>query len=82
MRRLKVKKIEYRDDEHGIEIIVEADVVITTASIPGKQAPRLITADMVREMREGSVIVDLAIESGGNCELSEHDKVKRWRHCS
>ncbi len=55
--------------------IVQADVVITTAAIPGKPAPRLVTADMVREMREGSVIVDLAIETGGNCELSELDKV-------
>jgi len=46
------------------------DVVITTAAIPGKPAPRLITADAVRAMRAGSVIVDLAAESGGNCELT------------
>ena len=46
------------------------DVVITTAMIPGKPAPRLITADMVRQMRPGSVIVDLAAETGGNCELT------------
>ncbi|MFQ5457192.1 MAG: Re/Si-specific NAD(P)(+) transhydrogenase subunit alpha [Myxococcota bacterium] len=57
------------------ERIVRADVVITTAAIPGKPAPRLVTADMVREMRDGAVIVDLAIETGGNCELSEPDKV-------
>ncbi|MDP3938708.1 MAG: NAD(P)(+) transhydrogenase (Re/Si-specific) subunit alpha, partial [Deltaproteobacteria bacterium] len=57
--------------------IVAADVVVTTASIPGKPAPKLITADMVREMREGSVVVDLAIETGGNCELGERDKVVR-----
>jgi NAD(P) transhydrogenase subunit alpha len=57
--------------------IVEADVVITTASVPGKRAPLLITADMVSEMRQGSVIVDLAIETGGNCELSERGKVAR-----
>src|SRR5262249_42363026 len=47
------------------------DVVITTALIPGKPAPRLITADMVRQMRPGSVIVDLAAETGGNCELTK-----------
>src|SRR5205814_5695014 len=46
------------------------DVVITTAMIPGKRAPLLITADMVRTMRPGSVIVDLAAEAGGNCELT------------
>jgi NAD(P) transhydrogenase subunit alpha len=46
------------------------DLVITTAAIPGKPAPRLITAAMVASMRPGSVIVDCAVESGGNCELS------------
>jgi NAD(P) transhydrogenase subunit alpha len=46
------------------------DVVITTAMIPGRPAPRLISADMVRAMRPGSVIVDLAAETGGNCELT------------
>ena len=48
----------------------EADILITTALIPGKPAPRLITADMVRSMKPGSVIVDLAAEQGGNCELT------------
>jgi len=47
------------------------DVVITTALVPGKPAPRLITADMVQDMRPGSVIVDLAAEMGGNCELTK-----------
>ncbi|MBE0595433.1 MAG: Re/Si-specific NAD(P)(+) transhydrogenase subunit alpha [Gemmatimonadales bacterium] len=47
------------------------DVVITTALVPGKPAPRLITADMVKDMRPGSVIVDLAAEMGGNCELTK-----------
>ena len=47
-----------------------ADVIITTALIPGKPAPKLISADMVRSMRPGSVIVDLAAEQGGNCELT------------
>jgi NAD(P) transhydrogenase subunit alpha len=49
----------------------DVDIIITTALIPGKPAPRLITADMVRSMKDGSVIVDLAAEQGGNCELTE-----------
>lgn len=48
----------------------DVDIIITTALIPGKPAPKLITADMVRSMRPGSVIVDLAAEQGGNCELT------------
>ena len=48
----------------------DADIVITTALIPGKPAPKLISADMVRSMKPGSVIVDLASEQGGNCELT------------
>jgi len=55
--------------------IRKQDVVICTALIPGRPAPRLITADMVRTMRPGSVIVDLAVENGGNCELSEANTV-------
>ena len=51
--------------------IAKQDVVITTALIPGRPAPRLISADMVRSMRAGSVIVDLAAERGGNCELTK-----------
>jgi H+-translocating NAD(P) transhydrogenase subunit alpha len=50
--------------------VAGADVVITTAQVPGRPAPRLITTPMVRAMRPGSVIVDLAAESGGNCEAS------------
>ncbi|MBJ07020.1 MAG: NAD(P)(+) transhydrogenase (Re/Si-specific) subunit alpha [Verrucomicrobiaceae bacterium] len=53
----------------------EVDIIITTALIPGKPAPKLILADMVELMKEGSVIVDLATEQGGNCELSEAGKV-------
>ena len=49
----------------------ECDIVITTALIPGKPAPRLITAEMVKSMKPGSVIVDMAAEQGGNCELTE-----------
>jgi NAD(P) transhydrogenase subunit alpha len=48
----------------------DVDIIITTALIPGKPAPRLITAEMVRSMKPGSVIVDLAAEQGGNCELT------------
>jgi NAD(P) transhydrogenase subunit alpha len=50
-------------------------VIITTALIPGKPAPKLISADMVRSMRPGSVIVDLAAEQGGNCELTKPGEV-------
>jgi len=48
----------------------DVDIIITTALIPGKPAPRLITADMVASMKDGSVVVDLAAEQGGNCELT------------
>jgi NAD(P) transhydrogenase subunit alpha len=54
--------------------IVDQDLVIATALIPGRPAPRLITGDMVRSMRPGSVIVDLAAEAGGNCELTKPDE--------
>ncbi|MCG6950790.1 MAG: Re/Si-specific NAD(P)(+) transhydrogenase subunit alpha, partial [Betaproteobacteria bacterium] len=53
----------------------DVDIIITTALIPGKPAPKLITADMVQSMRPGSVIVDLAAEQGGNCELTEPGQV-------
>jgi NAD(P) transhydrogenase subunit alpha len=52
----------------------EVDIIITTALIPGKPAPKLITADMVRSMKPGSVIIDMAAEQGGNCELTEPGK--------
>ena len=53
---------------------VAADVIITTAQIPGKKAPQLVSKETVSKMRPGSVIVDLAASSGGNCELTENDK--------
>jgi NAD(P) transhydrogenase subunit alpha len=53
----------------------EVDIIITTALIPGRKAPTLITTEMVKRMRGGSVIVDLASQNGGNCELTEPDKV-------
>ena len=52
----------------------DADIIITTALIPGKPAPKLITAEMVRSMKPGSVIVDMAAEQGGNCELTVPDQ--------
>jgi len=52
----------------------DVDIIITTALIPGKPAPRLITAEMVRSMKPGSVIVDMAAEQGGNCELTEPNR--------
>jgi len=54
---------------------IEVDIIITTALIPGKPSPELITAGMVESMREGSVIVDLAAEQGGNCALTEPGKI-------
>ncbi len=53
----------------------EVDIIVTTALIPGKPAPKLVTREMVESMREGSVIVDLAAENGGNCELTQPGKV-------
>jgi H+-translocating NAD(P) transhydrogenase subunit alpha len=53
----------------------DVDIIITTALIPGKPAPKLISAEMVKSMRPGSVIVDLASEQGGNCELTEPGQV-------
>lgn len=55
--------------------VSEADVVITTAQVPGKRAPVLITKDMVESMRPSSVIIDIAAEKGGNCELTQAGKV-------
>ena len=72
---------ELSDEAHRkeVELLAKAvkdnDIVVTTAAIPGRPAPKLITADMVRSMRPGSVIVDLAAETGGNCELTEPGRV-------
>ncbi len=60
----------------------DVDIIITTALIPGRPAPRLITAEMVESMKDGSVIVDLAAEQGGNCELTEPEKVIRAQRCN
>jgi H+-translocating NAD(P) transhydrogenase subunit alpha len=60
-----------RQQELMAEAIGKVDVVITTAAVPGRRAPILVTEDAVKQMKPGSVIVDLAAETGGNCELSE-----------
>lgn len=54
--------------------ITEADIVITTALVPGRKAPVLVTEEMVKNMRPGSVVLDMAVEFGGNCEVSEKGK--------
>lgn len=64
-----------RQAEKIAETLKKTDIVICTALIPGKPAPVLVTEDMVKSMRPGSVIVDLAVEMGGNCPLSEFDQV-------
>mgnify|MGYP000265344161 FL=1 len=59
--------------------VTEADIVITTALVPGKKAPILVTEEMVKHMRAGSVVLDMATEFGGNCEISERGKtVKKY----
>jgi NAD(P) transhydrogenase subunit alpha len=64
-----------RQREMMARVVASNDVVITTAVVPGKKAPVLVTAEMVRGMAPGSVIVDLAAERGGNCELTRPDEV-------
>lgn len=54
--------------------VTEADIVITTALVPGKKAPILVTEEMVKKMKPGSVVLDMAVEFGGNCEISELNK--------
>ncbi len=68
---------EYRRKQAEVmaKEVAKADVIITTALIPGKPAPVLVSEDMVKTMKPGSVIVDLAVETGGNCPLSEKDQV-------
>lgn len=73
----KTMSKEFIDAEMALfrEQAKEVDIIITTALIPGRPAPKLIMADMVHSMKDGSVVVDLAAEQGGNCELTEADKV-------
>lgn len=73
------KELSEEQHQKELELIAEhitaADLVVTTAQIPGRPAPLLITEEMVRSMKPGSVIVDLATESGGNCEVSEAGQI-------
>lgn len=68
---------EYFEKQKAVvaEHIKKQDIVITTALIPGRPAPTLVTTEMVKTMKPGSVIVDLAAEAGGNCELTEAGKI-------
>ena len=68
---------EYKKKQAALiaETIAKQDIVICTALIPGRPAPTLVTAEMVKSMKPGSVIIDLAVETGGNCELSQAGKV-------
>ena len=68
---------EYRQRQAALiaERAAVADIVITTALVPGRPAPVLLSEDTVKAMKPGSVIVDLAVEQGGNCALAERDRV-------
>ena len=68
-----------RQREMMLKVVAASDVVITTALIPGKRAPILITTEMVEAMQPGSVVVDLAAERGGNCELTRPDEIVNHR---
>jgi H+-translocating NAD(P) transhydrogenase subunit alpha len=64
-----------RQREMMAKVVAASDVVITTAAVPGKRSPVLVTAEMVANMAQGSVIIDLAAERGGNCELTKADQI-------
>ena len=68
---------EYKQKQHALvhETLKKQDVAICTALIPGKPAPVLITEEMVKDMKPGSIIVDLAVEQGGNCPLSSYGEI-------
>ncbi len=68
---------EYQEKQAALiaETIRKQDIVITTALIPGRKAPVLVTEEMVKSMKRGSIIVDLAVEQGGNCPLSKPDQI-------
>ncbi|HYC01204.1 MAG TPA: Re/Si-specific NAD(P)(+) transhydrogenase subunit alpha [Candidatus Limnocylindrales bacterium] len=69
------EEFQRRANEVIAKHLEKADVCITTALIPGRPAPRLVTSDMARRMRPGSVIIDLAAEQGGNCELTRPGEI-------
>ncbi len=72
--REQEESFQRRQRELMARAVAAGDAVITTASIPGRRAPLLLTAEMIRRMRPGSVVVDLAAEHGGNCELTRPDE--------
>jgi NAD(P) transhydrogenase subunit alpha len=63
-----------KEHEHLRKLVAESDIVVTTAQVPGRRAPVLVTRDMLEAMKPGSVVVDCAAEAGGNCELTEAGK--------
>src|SRR2546426_2392326 len=69
--KAQTEEFYQKQREMMLKCVAAADVVITTALVPGKKAPTLITKEMVQGMRPGSIVVDLAAEQGGNCELTE-----------
>jgi NAD(P) transhydrogenase subunit alpha len=71
--REQAADVNRRQNEALLPYVADADVVITTAAIPGAASPELITTDMVEAMRPGSVVVDLAAERGGNCRMTKPD---------
>ena len=71
----QTEEYKQKQQQRISEAITKADIIITTAQIPGKRAPLLVKREMVDTMKEGSVIVDLAASSGGNCELSKNNEV-------
>jgi H+-translocating NAD(P) transhydrogenase subunit alpha len=74
------EETQRREHEHLHALVKDADVVITTAQIPGRPAPILITEDMVDAMKPGAIVMDLAAESGGNCTLTRLDEEVRHGH--
>ena len=68
-----------RQREMMWKVVAASDVVITTVLVPGKRAPILVTTEMVEAMAPGSVVVDLAAERGGNCELTRPDEIVEHR---
>lgn len=66
-----------KQQEILLEHLINSQIIITTAQIPGKTAPKILTQSMIEQLSPGTIIVDIAAESGGNCELSEKDKIVR-----
>jgi NAD(P) transhydrogenase subunit alpha len=77
----KIMSKEFIDAEMALfrEQAQEVDIIITTALIPGKKAPLLVTEDMVASMKQGSVVVDMAAEQGGNCEVTRPNEVYKYK---